>query len=149
MNSGIIVGMSIALLLSVWTWIGLIIMNRVSLERKLEKLNSITNRLPEEEKQLRQLKDLRTIEQGKVSSSKWIVGLFMLMLVASMVAAPWWEPLQELFGFSILSRYEILAACILTFFCLPIYVGLTLAGSTTKDKSMDEAPKETVEKAAA
>jgi hypothetical protein len=147
MNSGIIIGMSIVLLLFVWAWIGLIILNRLSLERKVEKLISITNRLPEEERSLRHLRDLRTIEQGKVSSAKWTVGLFMLFLIATICVAPWWTPLQELFGYQILSGYSTLAFVLLTFFCLPVYVGLTLAGSNKKEK--EEAPKETIEKAAA
>jgi hypothetical protein len=147
MNSGILVGMAVVLLLFVWIWIGMIILNRLSLERRIEKLDSITNRLPEEERSLRHLKDLRTIEQGKVSSAKWIVGLFMLFLVLTLAVAPWWPPLQELFGYSILSSYTMLASALLTFFCLPVYVGLTLAGSNKKEK--EEKTKETIEKAAA
>jgi len=147
MNSGIIIGMGIVVLLFIYGWIGLIILNRLSLERKIEKLDSITNRLPEEERSLRHLKDLRTIEQGKVSSAKWTIGLFMLFLVATLAVAPTWEPLRELFGYTILSSYAMLAFVLLTFFCLPIYVGLTLAGSNKREK--ETAPKESVEKAAA
>lgn len=147
MNNSIIISMAVVLLLFVWAWIGLIILNRLSLERKIEKLDSITNRLPEEERSLRHLKDLRTIEQGKVSSAKWTVGLFMLFLVAALCVAPWWAPLKELFGYGILSSFSVLAFVLLTFFCLPVYVGLTLAGSKSKDK--DEKTKESVEKVAA
>jgi hypothetical protein len=147
MNSAIIIGMGIVVLLFIYVWIGLIILNRLSLERKIEKLDSITNRLPEEERSLRHLKDLRTIEQGKVSSAKWTIGLFMLFLAVTLGITPVWEPLKELFGSGILSSYSMLAFALLTFFCLPIYVGLTLAGSNKKDK--EAAPKESAEKAAA
>ena len=37
MNSTIIISMSIVLLLFIWTWIGLVILNRLSLEKKIEK----------------------------------------------------------------------------------------------------------------
>ena len=147
MNSSIVIGLSVVLLLFIWSWIGLVILNRLSLEKKIEKLNSITNPLPEEERSLRNLKDLRTIEQGKVSSAKWLVGLFMLFLFATICAAPWWNPLYDLFGGAILSQYTTLAVVILAFFCLPIYVGLSLAGSNKKEK--EEKTRETVEKAAA
>ena len=147
MNASIIIWMGVVVLLFIYGWIGLIILNRLSLERKIEKLDSITNRLPEEERSLRHLKDLRTIEQGKVSSAKWTIGLFMLFLITTVIIAPTWEPLKELFGYTILSSYSVLAFTLLTFFCLPIFVGLTLAGSNKKEK--EEAPKETIEKAAA
>ena len=147
MNSSIVIGLSVVLLLFIWSWIGLVILNRLSLEKKIEKLNNITNPLPEEERSLRHLKDLRSIEQGKVSSAKWLVGLFMLFLFATICVAPWWNPLYELFGGAILSQYTSLAVVILAFFCLPIYVGLSLAGSNKKDK--EEKARERVEKAAA
>lgn len=138
MNSSIIVGMGVVVLLFIYAWIGLIILNRMALEKKIEKLDSITNRLPEEERSLRQLKDLRSIEQGKVSSAKWTIGIFMLLLLASLAVAPTWEPLKELFGYAILSRYATLAFVLLTFFCLPIYVGLTLAGTSKAVKLKEE-----------
>jgi hypothetical protein len=147
MNSSIIIGMGVVVLLFIYGWIGLIILNRLSLERKIEKLDSITNRLPEEERSLRHLKDLRTIEQGKVSSAKWTIGIFMLFLIATLCVAPTWDPLKELFGYAILTKYSMLAFVLLTFFCLPIFVGLTLAGSKSKDKP--ESSKETIEKVAA
>jgi hypothetical protein len=141
MNSAIVISMTVILLLFVWGWIGLVIVNRLSLEKRIEKLDSITNRLPEEERSLRQLKDLRLIEQSKVGSAKWIVGLFMLFLVASLCVTPWWPPLHELFGYAVLSQYSILAFVLLTFFCLPVYVGLTLAGSAKKEKEGAAAEK--------
>jgi hypothetical protein len=147
MNSSILIGLSVVLLLFVWSWIGLVILNRMSLERKIEKLGSITNPLPEEERSLKHLKDLRTIEQGKVSSAKWIVGLFMLFLFATVCLAPWWQPLVDLFGVQTLSIYTQTAIVLGTFVCLPTFVGLSLAGTVKKEK--EEKTKETVEKAAA
>ena len=146
MNSSILIGMGVVVLLFIYAWIGFIIVNRISLERKIEKLESITNRLPEEERSLVALLDLRMIERGKVSSAKWTIGLFMLLLIASLCVAPTWEPLKELFGYAILSRYATLAFVLLTFFCLPIFVGLSLASSS---KGAKAASKDGSEKAAA
>lgn len=135
MNSSIVIGLSVVLLLFIWSWIGLVIFNRLSLDKQIEKLNRITNPLPEEERALREFKDLRAIERAKVSSAKWMLALFMLFLFATICVAPWWNPLYELFGGRILSQYTTFALVLLAFFFLPTYVGLSLAGSNKKDKA--------------
>lgn len=135
MNSSIIIGMSVVLLLFIWTWIGLVIFNCLGLDKNIEKLNRITNRLPEEERALQEYKDLRAIERAKVSSAKWLLFFFMLFLFATICVAPWWPPLYELFGGKLLSQYTTFALALLAFFFLPTYVGLSLAGSNKKDKS--------------
>jgi hypothetical protein len=135
MNSSIIIAMSVVLLLFIWSWIGLVIFNRLSLDKNIETLSRITNPLPEEERALRQFKDLRAIEQAKVSSAKWLLGFFMLFLFVTICVAPWWQPLYELFGGRLLSQYTTFALAILAFFFLPTYVGLSLAGSNKKDKA--------------
>ncbi len=134
MNQAIIVGVAVILLLFVWTWIGMVIMNRISLERKIEKLSAITNPLPDEERNLRQLKDLRSMEQAKVGSAKLVIVTFMLFLIVTVAVAPWYEPLRELFGFETLRSYVMMAIIALTFFCIPTFVGLSLAGARPKDE---------------
>ncbi len=145
MEQAILVGISLALVLFVWIWIGLTIVQRLDLERKIEKLDNIENRLPEEERTLTHLKELRAIEQNKVGSAKIILGLFGALIVAALgmaVLNPW---VQSVFG-DHLSSFITLAMTVLTFMVVPTYVGLTLAGSTKKDP-LDK--KETVREAKA
>jgi len=148
MNSSIIIAMSVILLLFIWSWIGLVIFNRLSLDKNIEKLSRITNPLPEEDRALRQFKDLRAIEQAKVSSAKWLLGFFMFFIFATICVAPWWNPLYELFGGRLLSQYTSFALGILAFFFLPTYVGLSLAGSNKKDKPENSGESEAAGKEA-
>jgi hypothetical protein len=133
MEQAILVGISLALILFVWTWIGLAIVQRLDLERKIEKLDHIENRLPEEERNLSHLRELRSIEQNKVGSAKLILGLFGLLIAAAIVLPALYTPMQQLFGFDNLVNFEVVAWSILTFMVVPTYVGLTLAGSSKKD----------------
>lgn len=141
MEQAIITGLAIALILFVWVWIGLTIVQRLGLEQKIEKLENIENRLPEEERTLTHLKELRAIEQNKVGSAKIIIALFGFLIVVALgmaVMNPW---VQSVFG-DHLSTFITLAMTVLTFMVVPTYVGLTLAGSTKKDP-LDK--KETVQ----
>ena len=132
MELAILVGISLALVLFVWIWIGLAIIQRLELERKIEKLDNIENRLPEEERNVTHLKELRAIEQNKVGSAKIIIAMFGLLIIVALGMAtmnPW---VQSVFS-DHLSTFITLAMTVLTFIVVPTYVGLTLAGSTKKD----------------
>ena len=133
MEQAILVGISLTLILFVWVWIGLTIVQRLDLERKIEKLDNIENRLPEEQRNLMHLKELRAIEQNKVGSAKLILGLFGLFIVAALGLAVFYPPVRQLFGFDNLTAFASLALVVLTFMVVPTYVGLTLAGSTKKE----------------
>ena len=145
MNMTIITGMAVVLLLFIWTWIAIVIINRISLEKEIEKLENITNPLPEEERKMRNLKDLRTIEQGKVGSAKWVVGFFMFLIVGFMGLALGWGPIREFFSPETLRLFTTGSIVLFTFFCIPIMAGLSLAGPKKKDKK--NTPRETIEKA--
>ena len=60
------------------------------------------------------------------------------LLLASLAVAPWYEPLRELFGFETLRAYVAMAIVALTFFCIPTFVGLSLAGARPKDDNKQE-----------
>ncbi len=134
MNQSILVGMSIVIILFVWVWIALVILNRLSLEKRIEKLENITNPLPEEERVLNHLAELRAIEQNKVSSARWILVLFGLLLVGGVSAVAFYAPLYDIFGSENLQAFAQLAIAVLAFFILPTLVGLSLAGSASKGK---------------
>ncbi len=129
----ILAGISLAVILFVWVWIGLTIVQRQDLERKIEKLDNIENRLPEEERRIVHLKELRAIEQNKVSSAKIVLGLFGFLILGAVGLAVFYSPVHQLFGFDNLSSFVALAMVVLTFLVLPTYVGLTLAGTKTKE----------------
>ena len=132
MEQAILVGISLAIVLFVWVWIFLTILQRLELEKKIEKLDNIENRLPEEERNLTHLKELRAIEQNKVGSAKFIIGLFGFLIVVALglaVMNPW---VQSVFS-DHLTAFITIAMTVLTFMVVPTYVGLTLAGSTKKD----------------
>jgi hypothetical protein len=133
MEPSILIAMSLAMVLFIWTWIGLTIVQRLDLERKIEKLNHIENRLPEEERTISHLKELRAIEQNKVGSAKLILGLFGVLIAGAIATAAFYEPAIKLFGFDHLITFESLAISVLAFLVIPTYVGLTLAGTTTKE----------------
>jgi hypothetical protein len=130
MEQTIIVGLAITLIFFVWVWIGLTIVQRLSLEQKIEKLENIENRLPEEERTLNHLKELRAIEQNKVGGAKLVLGLFGLLLIAALGVVSFYPPVQDLFGFSNLKVFSYFAVVVLSFIILPTFVGLTLAGSS-------------------
>jgi hypothetical protein len=141
MEPGILIGMSLVMVLFVWTWIGLTIVQRLDLERKIEKLDHIENRLPEEERTITHLKELRSIEQNKVGSAKFVLGLFGILIAVAIGTAAFYEPAIKLFGFDNLISFESLAISVLAFLVIPTYVGLSLAGSTVKE-SKDKKPAE-------
>ena len=138
MDSMMILITGAVLLLFVWGWIGVVIMNSISLNKRIEKLSSITNPLPEEEKALRHLKDMQSIEQGKVSSAKIVVIFLMLLLVAGIVLAPSWEALSQFFDGAFLVGTVQLFFILLVFFCIPTFVGLSLAGSSDQNENNNE-----------
>ena len=138
MNSAILIGMAVLLILFVWSWIMVSMLQRMSLEKKIEKLNNITNPLPEEEKTLNHYKELRAIEQSKVSSARWVIVMFMLAIIGCAVATVVWEPLREFFGYPPLAQFLGVCVVLLAFFCLPIFMGLTLAGGSTKEQERKE-----------
>lgn len=140
MEQSIMIGLAIALIFFVWIWIGLTIVQRLSLEQKIEKLEYIENRLPEEERNLTHLKELRAIEQNKVGGAKLILGLFGLLLLVALGLITFYEPVQNLFGFDNLKTFAYLAIVVLAFMIVPTYVGLTLAGST-KPQAVDKKEK--------
>lgn len=140
MEQNIIVGLAIALIFFVWVWIGLTIVQRLSLEQKIEKLENIENRLPEEERTLTHLKELRAIEQNKVGGAKVVLGIFALLLIASLGLVTFDSSVQELFGFGNLKVFSYFAIVVLSFIILPTFVGLTLAGSS-KSKPVDKKEK--------
>lgn len=145
MEQSLIIGLAIALIFFVWVWIGLTIVQRLGLERKIEKLENIENRLPEEERQLTHLKELRAIEQNKVGGAKLVLALFGLLLLVSLGLATFYHPVQALFGFDNLRTFAYLCIVVLAFLVVPTYVGLTLAGSTKAepvDKKEKAASKE-------
>jgi hypothetical protein len=133
MEQTIIVGLAICLIFFVWVWIGLTIVQRLSLEQKIEKLENIENRLPEEERTLTHLKELRAIEQNKVGGAKVVLGLFGLLLIAALGVVSFYQPVQDLFGFGNLKVFSYFAVVVLSFIILPTFVGLTLAGSSKSE----------------
>ena len=140
METSVLAGLAIILILFVWVWIGITIVQRLSLEKKIEKLDNIENRLPEEERTLGHLKELRAIEQNKVGSAKVIMGLFGLLLVGALLAGAFMPSVQEMFGFINLRTFTYFGIVALAFIVLPTYVGLTLAGSN-KVKPIDKKEK--------
>jgi hypothetical protein len=132
MEMQILGGISLALILFVWVWIALTIVQRMELERKIEKLDHIENRLPEEERNLTHLKELRAIEQSKVRSAKWVLMLFGLLIIVALGLAVRSTWVQGIYG-DHLGSFIALAMTVLTFIVLPTYFGLSLAGSTKKD----------------
>lgn len=140
MEQSIMIGLAIALIFFVWVWIGLTIVQRLSLEQKIEKLENIENRLPEEERSLTHLQELRAIERNKVGGAKLILGLFGLLVLVSLGLVTFYHPVQDLFGFDNLKTFAYLGIVVLAFMVLPTYVGLTLAGSG-KDKGLEKKEK--------
>jgi hypothetical protein len=148
MEQAIMIGLAIALIFFVWVWIGLTIIQRLTLEQKIEKLDNIENRLPEEERTLSHLKELRAIEQNKVGGAKLILALFGLLLLTGLGLATFYGPVQDLFGIENLKTFAYLAIVVLAFMVVPTYVGLTLAGST-KPQAVDKKEKVAVKEGAA
>jgi|GEM_PF-2085106 hypothetical protein len=128
MEQTIIIGLSVALIFFVWVWIGLTIVQSMTLAQKIEKLEAIENRLPEEQRILSHLSELRAIERNKVGSAKLILALFAVLLLASLGLALLDTRVQDLFGFDNLKVFSYFDFVVLSFVVLPTYVGLTLAG---------------------
>lgn len=136
MEQSILIVLALALVFFVWVWIGLTIVQRMSLEQKIEKLQNIENRLPEEQRSLDHLLELRAIERNKIASAKLIVAVFGAMLLAGMVLSLADSEIQQIFGFGNLKIFSYFAIVVLAFIVLPTYVGLTLA-SGGKAKPVD------------
>jgi uncharacterized ion transporter superfamily protein YfcC len=132
MDSMVLIFLAVALILFVWGWIGIVMVNHINLERRIEKLVNITNRLPEEEREFYRLKELRTVESSKVSSAKWVLILFMLLLIAVMAGLVKYESLRALLGLQTSLQAIWVSVVVLAFFCMPTLMGLFLASSTTK-----------------
>lgn len=135
METSIMIGLAIALIFFVWVWIGLTIVQRMSLEQKIEKLENIENRLPEEQRSLDHLSELRAIERNKIASAKLTVAFFGVLLLAALGLGTFDGKVQEIFGFENLKIFSYFAIVVLSFIVLPTYVGLTLAsGGKSKPK---------------
>jgi hypothetical protein len=135
METSIMIGLAIALIFFVWVWIGLTIVQRMSLEQKIEKLENIENRLPEEQRSLDHLSELRAIERNKIASAKLTVAFFGVLLLAAMGLSTFDAKVQDIFGFENLKIFSYFAIVVLSFIVLPTYVGLTLAsGGKSKPK---------------
>ena len=132
MNVAILFLLAVLLILFIWGWIGLVMFHYLSIEKRMERLINITNPLPEEEKEINYLKEQRMIEQSKIRSAKWILIMFMLLVVGAVVAAVKLPELLELFGIPTLTYAITLGVVALVFFCMPTYLGLALAGSSGK-----------------
>jgi hypothetical protein len=128
MEQSVIIGLAVALIFFVWIWIGLTIVQRLNLEQKIEKLEAIENRLPEEQRSLNHLSELRAIERNKVASAKLILALFGLLLLGGLGLVTFDERVQGIFGFDALKIFSYFDIVVLSFIVLPTYVGLTLAG---------------------
>ena len=128
MEQSIVIALSIALIFFVWVWIGLTIVQRMALEQRIEKLENIENRLPEEQRTLNHLCELRAIERHKVWSAKLILAFFGILLLAALALSAGYRPVQDLFGFDNLRVFIYFDIVVLSFVVLPTYVGLTLAG---------------------
>jgi len=146
MENTIIIGIAIALIFFVWVWIGLTIVQRLSLEQKIEKLENIENRLPEEQRTLNHLTELRAIERNKVGSAKLILGFFGVLLLVALGLATLNERVQGIFGLDSLKDFSLYDIVVLSFIVLPTYVGLTLAsgGKPRPSVAGEKAVKEVV-----
>jgi hypothetical protein len=143
MEQTIIIGLAIALIFFVWVWIGLTIVQRLSLEQKIEKLENIENRLPEEQRTLNHLSELRAIERNKVGSAKLILGIFGFLLLAALPLVLFDTKIQDLFGFENLKVFSYFDIVVLSFIVLPTFVGLTLAsGGKSKTPRVETVPAE-------
>jgi hypothetical protein len=128
----VLTGLAVLLILFVWGWIAVVMVHHLSIERRIEKLVNITNPLPEEEKELSSLKEQRMIETGKVASAKWTLVFFMLMIIGSMVALVYYPSLRALLGLDTALQAIWIGVVVLAFFCMPTFLGLVLAGSSTR-----------------
>jgi hypothetical protein len=127
MEQSIMIGLAVALIFFVWVWIGLTIVQRMSLEQKIEKLETIENRLPEEQRSLDHFNELRAIEKNKIGSAKVIVAVFGLLLLAALGLGTFDTKVQDIFGFENLDAFFYFDLVVLSFIVLPTFVGLTLA----------------------
>lgn len=137
MNQTVLVALAVALVFLVWAWIGVSILRRLSLEQQVEKLESIENRHPEEERQLARLDELRSVERKRVGKAKLLLLLLAALLLASLALVgmdnaqlPLFGQvldLQLIFGADNVKLYTWAAVVILAFLVLPTYVGLSLA----------------------
>lgn len=128
MEQTVLLLLAVAIVFFVWVWIGSTLFHRIALEQKIERLQNIENRLPEEQRSLDNQLELRAIERSKIGSAKFIVVLFGVLLLASLVAALFDSDVQQLFGFGNLKVFSYFAVVALAFIVLPTFVGLTLAG---------------------
>ncbi|HTB21525.1 MAG TPA: hypothetical protein VK914_02340 [bacterium] len=127
MEQSVMIGLAVALVFFVWVWIGLTIVQRMSLEQKIEKLENIENRLPEEQRSLDHFIELRAIEKNKIGSAKLTVAFFGVLLLAALGLGTFDAKVQDVFGFENLKVFSYFAIIALSFIVLPTFVGLTLA----------------------
>lgn len=120
--------LAVAVVFFVWLWIGSTLFHRITLEQKIERLQNIENRLPEEQRSLDAQLELRAIEKSKVGAAKFVVVLFGLLLLAALVAGFCDAEVQQIFGFGNIKIFSYFAIVVLAFVVLPTFVGLTLAG---------------------
>jgi len=127
MEQSIMIGLAVALIFFVWVWIGLTIVQRMSLEQKIEKLETIENRLPEEQRSLDHYNELRAIEKNKIGSAKITVAFFGVLLLVALGLGTFDAKVQDVFGFDNLKVFSYFDLVALSFIVLPTFVGLTLA----------------------
>lgn len=132
--------LAVVLILFVWGWIAVVMVHHISLERRIEKLVNITNPLPEEEKELSRLLEQRMIESGKVSSAKWTLAAFMLLVLLAIAGLVKFESLRALLGLTTALQAIWVGVVVVAFFGMPTFLGLVLAGTNSK------IPKEILDK---
>jgi hypothetical protein len=132
-----LIALGVVLMLFIWGWIGVVMVHHLNLERRIEKLINITNPLPEEEKELTNLRERRMVESGKVSSAKWTLFLFMAVIVATIVLLAKYDSLRQLLGLDTALEAIWIGVVILAFFCMPTFLGLLLASSRA-DKTLSK-----------
>jgi len=132
MEFSFLIGLAVLLVLFVWGWIGVVMIHHLNLERRIEKLMNITNALPEEEKELTSLRELRMVESGKVSSAKWTLFFFMLLVLLGIGMLVKYDNLRQLLGLQTALQAIWVGVVVLAFFCMPTFLGLILASSSGK-----------------
>jgi len=95
------------------------------------------------------LKEQRMIETGKVASAKWTLIFFMLAILATMGGLVYYPSLRALLGLDTALQAIWIGVVVLAFFCMPTFLGLVLAGSSTRlPKDLRKVEEKTEEGAA-
>jgi len=143
MEFSFLISLAVLLVLFVWGWIGVVMIHHLNLERRIEKLMNITNALPEEEKELTSLRELRMVESGKVSSAKWTLFFFMLLVLLGIGMLVKYDNLRQLLGLQTALQAIWIGVVVLAFFCMPTFLGLILASSSGKSSKAEAKTEDT------